>query len=228
MGESQLETKFGNGTAFTFTEASGPGTTRAFFSYPESGYMLDINMRTTETERSNVLVDLSNNYWIDWQTRVVIVSITMYNPHAEFIITVNFVVHGFGYNVFFQESQYFLFYYGIYGPLSEKLLGIFLLLTCLAMLGLQIYFMIYKEKKRWEEDEAVPQAKSKTKKDHVRCNCPSFLKIFNVFRVPELLDVICIDRRVFMLSVHKHSCGADQPAAEGDIRAGHEGPIDTG
>eukprot|EP01022_Parablepharisma_sp_SALTPOND_P004546 TRINITY_DN120494_c0_g1_i1.p6 TRINITY_DN120494_c0_g1~~TRINITY_DN120494_c0_g1_i1.p6 ORF type:complete len:204 (+),score=14.71 TRINITY_DN120494_c0_g1_i1:3441-4052(+) len=179
-----------------------------------------MDMTATNLKRKAVIDNLKKNNWIDTQTRGVLFSLALDNPHVEFIIVLRFAVQIPGVGVMLVDPELYVFYYGVFGPIKEKLVGSFLLILCLIYLTFKMYLLVHRKDAELEEEEVDANEKDKV----VQCNCPRMLKIFNVFRVPKYSEVIGTLLSIKLCNrVAERGAGIDKPLAQSDFFCRNEG-----
>jgi hypothetical protein len=72
----------------------------------------------------------------------------------------------------------------------NKTLAIILFIVCLTFLAMKIYLLVFNEPTKREGEEPESTNTQKIESKETQCACPSFLRFFNVFRVPTVFEVI--------------------------------------
>ena len=124
------------------------------------------------------------------KTRGLLVTVGLYNPDTDLVIILRFVLQRPGEALLLLNKELYLFYHGIFISTSEKALGIILLIVCLGFLAMKIYLFVYDEPEKPEGEEAEAPNNPRNERKETQCNCPSFLRCFNVFRVPTVFEVV--------------------------------------
>lgn len=185
---SESKTQYGDFAGFKYSVGDGTSSgSQTYFEYPESGFIVEMNMTTTKEQRKTLINELKTRKWLDSQTRGVIFALAMDNPQSEEMIILRYIIQIPGNGVMIARPETNVFYYGIFKPIIEKAFGAIIFIVCVITLILKVLLLIYRKPNEEEEEENLPS--NTKKKIEVQCDCPSILRIFNVFRIPSVSEV---------------------------------------